>query len=172
MQSSAKIGQLLKYPDQKRNLTKILKRPSQQKETNHVETDEIKRTTAVKCYVRIGKNPVVAVLDSGAAVSIITNKLRKKLELTINGLSKVVVITANGVKQRVFGQIDYVPIGIQNLLVPMKLQVIESSEETLLLGTDFFEKTQAQWNFADKTLGLFYNGDQTIVQTTHTYNDP
>jgi hypothetical protein len=49
MQSSAKIGQMLKYPDQKRNLTKILKRPAQQKETNHVETDATKRTTTAKC---------------------------------------------------------------------------------------------------------------------------
>ncbi|CAG8739219.1 14087_t:CDS:2, partial [Dentiscutata erythropus] len=34
MQASAKIGQLLKYPDQKKNMSKILKRPTQ-KETNH-----------------------------------------------------------------------------------------------------------------------------------------
>ena len=50
--------------------------------------------------------------------------------------------------------------------------MIESPEETLLLGTDFFEKTQAQWDFADKTLKLLYNGNETVVQTTHTYNDP
>src|SRR6185436_3940034 len=89
-----------------------------------------------------------------------------------DGLSKVIVITVNGSRQRALGQIDYVPIAIQNLLVPMKLQVIESPEETLLLETDFFEKTQAQWDFADKTLKLLYNGDETVVQTTHTYNDP
>src|SRR6185295_1031263 len=171
MQSSAKIGQMLKYPGQKKNLTKILKRP-QPKETHHVKTEEVKRTTAAKCYIRIKKNPVVAVLDSGAAVSIITNKLRKKLKLVTDGPSKVIVITTNGSGQRALGQIDYVPIAIQNLLVPMKLQVIESPEETLLLGTDFFEKTQAQWDFADKTLKLLYNGDETVVQTTHTYNDP
>ena len=69
-----------------------------------METDEVKRTTTAKCYVRIRNNPVVAVLDSGATVSIIINKLRKKLELTINGSSKVIVVTANGARQRALGQ--------------------------------------------------------------------
>jgi hypothetical protein len=97
MQSTVTLEHLLKYPDQKRNLTKILKRPMQQKETNHVESNE--KTTAAKCHVRIKRNSVTAVLDSGAAVSIITNSLRKKLDLSIDRASNVVVITANGTRQ-------------------------------------------------------------------------
>ncbi|RHZ89109.1 hypothetical protein Glove_19g437 [Diversispora epigaea] len=108
MQASAKIGQLLKYPEQKRNLTKILKRST--------------------------GNPIAAVLDSGAAVRIINS----------------------------------VEIVIQDLLVPMQLQVIESTEDNLLLGTDFFEKTQFHWNFKDCTLKLTYDNKETIVVTTHS----
>jgi hypothetical protein len=115
---------------------------------------------------------VVVILDSGVAVSIITNRLRKELGLSIDGPSKAVMVIANGTKQRALGQINSVPVAIQTLLVPMKFQVIDSSENTLLLGTDFFEKTQAQWDFVNKTLRLTYNNEQTIVQTTHTHNDP
>src|SRR4051794_14550545 len=50
----------------------------------------------------------------------------------------------------------------------MKLQVIEFTEDNLLLGTDFFEKTQAQWNFKDCTLKLTYNNRGTTVETTHS----
>jgi hypothetical protein len=170
MQSTATLGHLLKYPDQKRNLTKILKRPMQQKETNHVESNE--KTTAAKYHVHIKRNSVTAVLDSGVSVSIITNSLRKKLDLSIDRASNVVVITANGTRQRALGRIDNIPITIQTLLVPMNLQVIDSSKDTLLLRTDWFEKTQAQWNFGDRTLKLVYRGNETIIKTTHTHNTP
>src|SRR5688572_20674369 len=172
LQSTAKLGQMLKYPDQKRNLTKILKRPARQEEAKHVETSSEKRTTAAKCYVRIKGNPVNAVLDSGAAVSIITKSLKNKLGLTINRSLNVIVITANGTRQRALGQIDSVNIAVQNLLVPMKLLVIDSSDDNLLLGTDWFEKTRAQWNFGNRTLRLTYGDNETIVKTTHIHNSP
>jgi hypothetical protein len=171
MQSTAKLGQMLKYPDQKRNLTKILKRPTAPKEAKHVETNE-KRTTAAKCYVQIRQNPVVAVLDSGAAVSIITKSLKNKLGLKVDRESKVIVITANGDRQRALGQINNVNIDVQNLRVPMKLLVIDSADDNLLLGTDWFEKTKAQWNFANRTLKLTYQGEETTVKTTHTHAPP
>lgn len=165
MQSSAKIGQLLKYPDQKKNLTKILKRPTQ---ANLLERDLEKKTTAAKCYVRIKRNPIAAILDSGAAVSIITDKLRRKLGLAIDGPSSIIVITANGTKQRALGEIKSVGIAVEHLLIPMKLQVIESTEENLLLGTDFFEKTQASWSFRDNIIKLTYEDKEAAITTTHS----
>ncbi|CAG8652069.1 3853_t:CDS:2 [Acaulospora morrowiae] len=66
-------GQLLKYTDQRRNFSKILKR---------------------------AKPTVVATLDIGAAVSIITKKLLDKLHLEINEKSTSVIITVNGMRER------------------------------------------------------------------------
>ena len=133
---------MLHYPNQKKNFSKVLKKPII-KETNLVSTDERWRTTAAKCYVWIKGNPIKAVLDSGAAVSIITNKLRRKLGIPIDVDSKVVVITANGIRERALGQINHVNINIQDIQIPMNLQVIDSTEDNLLLGTDWFEKTKA-----------------------------
>ncbi|RHZ46445.1 hypothetical protein Glove_621g43 [Diversispora epigaea] len=81
-----------------------------------------KQTTTAKCYVRIEGNPIAAVLDSGAAVSIITNKLRRRLGLEIDRPSKVIVIVANG-------------IVIQDLLVPMQLQLTYDNKETIVATT-------------------------------------
>ena len=61
----------------------------QQTETNYIddETGSVSivnnSLSAAKCYIRIKGNPLVAVLDSGAATSIITKKLLNKLGLTI-----------------------------------------------------------------------------------------
>ncbi|RHZ81480.1 hypothetical protein Glove_120g231 [Diversispora epigaea] len=145
MASSTKIGQLLKYPDQKRNLIKILRRPTPvytiwdfdiwilnlggrytPASANLLETGIEKRTIAAKCYVRIKKNPIVAVLDSGTAVSIITNKLRQLLKLEITRPSKC------DTRQRALEIIESVGISVQDLLVPMQLQKeseIENNDE-------------------------------------------
>ena len=79
-------------------------------------------------------------LDSGAAVSIITEKLRQQLGLKVNRPSKIVVITANGTKQQALGEIQSVEIVIKTLLVPMKLQVIESTEQNFLLVLIFSKR--------------------------------
>ena len=94
--AKATIGQMLQYPNQRKNLVKILKRSKQPVETNYLTSDDSRKTTAAKYCIRIKGNPVMAILDSGAAVSIMTDKLRRKLRLEIDSLSKTVVITADG----------------------------------------------------------------------------
>ena len=70
-----------------------------------------------------------------------------KLRLSPDSPSETVIITANGIRIRALGQISNLKISIQDLIIPIQLQVIESREETLLLGTDWFEKMKAKWDF-------------------------
>ena len=93
-----------------------------------------------------------------------------KLGLEPDTPSKTVVITANGTRERALGQISNLKIYIQDMIIPIKLQVIESREETLLLGTDWFEKMKAQWNFDTQTLKI-YQGNRTIEIKTSYLSD-
>jgi predicted aspartyl protease len=151
-----------------------LRRPKIQ-ETNYAnqESDEEKdvKSTAVRCYVRIKGNPVVAILDSGAAVSIITKKLMKNLGLTIDETSNTVVVTANGERTRALGQIKRAQIAIQDLLIPISLQVIDSQDETLLLGTDWFRKTHASLDFGTNQIRLRYLAKIITVPITSSANE-
>ena len=160
MQSSAKIGQLLKYPDQKRDIARILRRPPKTQETNYVnrisDEEDSRATTAVKCNIRIRGEPVHAILDSGAAVCVITKVLARKLRLEINKPSNTIVVTADGTRSRALGQIEKVPIAIQSLLVPTTFHVIDSRDETLLLGTDWFKRTRAVLDFNNKSVRLTF----------------
>src|SRR5260364_235263 len=134
-------GQLLQYPNQWRNLAKALRRKkAPSTKANHLQTNNSHKTVAMRCHVRIKGNPVVAILDSGAAVSIITKKLMDKIGLEIDQPSRTVVVTANGNRTKALGIVTNVKITIQDLIIPIRLQVIESQEETLLLGTDWFSK--------------------------------
>lgn len=162
----ATVGQMLQYPNQRRNLAQILRRPlaAQEpqetqmtqgaQETHVVNFSDNPRTTAAHCYIRIKGNPIRAVLDSGAAVSIITKKLMDKLKLKIDKPSSTVVITATGTRTRALGQIEDVKIAIQDILLPSTFQVIESADETLLLGNDWFHRAQARIHFDEQRLLL------------------
>ena len=86
--------------------------------------------------------------------------------------SKTVVITANGTRARALGQITSLKVFIQDMIVPVTLQIIESREETLLLGTDWLDYMKANWNFRDRTLQISYKGKTIVIGTTHHANIP
>ena len=100
-QAQATYGQLLQYPNQCKNLAQTMKRGNAPiSEANHVELGPKRKTVAMRCHVNIKGQPVVAILDSGAAVSIITARLMKRLGLKINKESKTIVITANRARKK------------------------------------------------------------------------
>ena len=151
---------------------KILKRFKQPVETNYLTSDDSRKTTAAKYCIRIKGNPVMAILDSGAAVSIMTDKLRRKLRLEIDALSKTIIITADGTRARVLGQITSLKVFIQNMVVLVTLQIIESRKETLLLGTNWLDYMKANWNFRNRTLQIFYKGKTIVIGITYHANIP
>ncbi|CAG8827070.1 4206_t:CDS:1, partial [Cetraspora pellucida] len=159
---SATLGQLLQYPNQRKNLAGILRRPLPPHEANLLNSETTRRTTAARCYVRIHNNPVIAVLDSGAAISIMSSKLRHKLGLEINDNSITTVIMATSARAKTLGRVKDVEITIQDVRVPIFLQIIEFPEETLLLETDWFQKANAQLYFDSQKLRI--SNDEKAVE--------
>ncbi|CAG8760906.1 14149_t:CDS:2, partial [Cetraspora pellucida] len=85
---------------------KKLPNTQQEKEDQEIENPIVttQRTTAARCNVRIYDNPVIAVLDSGAVVSIMSSKLQYKLELEINDKAITMVIMATGAHAKTLGR--------------------------------------------------------------------
>lgn len=50
--TSVTVGQILQYPNQRKNLAKILKRLTMTKETNFLNPEEQRHTTAAWCFIR------------------------------------------------------------------------------------------------------------------------
>ena len=63
------------------------------KEANYATSKETTLTTAAKCEVQVEGEPLSVVIDSGAAASILTEKLMKRLGYSIGRSSKLVIIT-------------------------------------------------------------------------------
>lgn len=101
--------------------------------------------------MKIAGQRIKAVIDTGAASNVISNTLATKLGLEIQESSNIIFKIANGKKVPALGTIK-VNIEIQDKNIPIRLQVIDSKVETLLLGTEWFAKEKAKINFEKKIL--------------------
>jgi len=112
----------------------------------------------MKCEVYVGKEAVTAIVDSGAATSIITKSLMKKLNYAPDQSSKLVIVTANGARIKALGEISNLPININHMKIPTNVQVLESKDDVLILGNDWLSKVKASLDWHDQTLTIHFKG--------------
>ena len=166
--------QHMKYPSiAQRGLVRAMRR-TREKETNYVgqsSDEEIpvnKQTTAAKCELYIGKEPITAVVDSGAATSLMTSTLAENLGFIPDQPSRMVIVTANGTRVKALGVISKLPINISHKLIRSPVQVITSNDNVLILGNDWLERVQSIINYNDKTLTIKHQGRTMKIPITFT----
>ena len=135
-------------------------------------SEEETPTTAAKCEFHINQQPVIAVIDSGAAVSIMTTAMMKTLKLTIDGPSEYVIKTANGTRVRSLGEIQDLPLKVRNLIIKTNVQIIESSDSVFILGNNWMRKVNAALDWNKKMLTIRYNRRSTTVPVIFTLPKP
>ena len=86
----------MKYPDQKQSILRAYQKPVKEDPMVTMADKDDEKTMSIRCYVKIKSNPIKAIINTGAAISIITRSLMKKLNLKIEEASKIIVIIANG----------------------------------------------------------------------------
>ena len=102
-------------------------------------------------------NPVEVILNSGAAACIISTSLAEKLKLKPDKSSDIMVITADGQRKRSLGVITNTPLIIQGAQFTVDLQLIESTQDTLLLGINWFKTFDARIFFDQDKIQLKIN---------------
>jgi len=108
--------------------------------------------SAVRAIVRVKGILMIAVLDTGANVSIIILPVVKKLRLTMGMPDGSKIIAVDQTKKNVISIIRDAPFSIQDARVPVNLLVIDASEDNLLLGTDWIDRYQADLSFHKREL--------------------
>ena len=114
-----------------------------EKEANFVESDEDNTTTAAKVTLRINGRAQTAIVDSGAATSIITKALLNKLDCRIDRPSKLIVVTANGARTKSLGIVSNLLVTIGKINISTSFQVLESKDEVLILGNEWLREANA-----------------------------
>src|SRR4051812_18166020 len=107
-------------PRYRAGLAKATRR-SREKEANLAESDE-EPTSAAKCTLKIGRKAQTAIIDSGAATSIVTKVLLDRLGYDIDRPSKMIVVSANGVRTRSLGIVDNLPVILGKIVIPTSFQ--------------------------------------------------
>jgi len=104
--------------------------------------------------VKIFDHFVVALIDSGSGLSVISERLVRKLRLKIENLDRgqnSILIAANGSPINVKGKVS-ICIKLGGLSVPFDCLVVENLSQNLILGVDFLESTKALINWEERTV--------------------
>jgi len=108
--------------------------------------------------MRYNLNPVETILDSGAAACIISTILASKLKIKPDKASDILVETADGKRKRSLEIITSVPLILQGVKFSVDLQMIESIQDTLLLGINWFKAFDARIYFDQDKLRVKIDG--------------
>jgi predicted aspartyl protease len=120
----------------------------------------------------LNKNPINAIVDSGADLSVITTPLAKKLGLKITLGGKDTIVTVDGQRRNVHGNVTAAKIQIQDKLVPIDLLVVDSNRDNLLLGMDWIMTHKANLLFTEMKLEFQMQGRKFRIPITVEYTAP
>ena len=119
-------------------------------------SDQNSLTTAVRCNLHVDGIPVSVVIDSGAATSIMTRKLMKRLDYSIDQPSNLVIVTANRTKMHSLGQVSALPLKIKNFTIEIPVQILDSTDEVFILGNDWLRRMKANLDWDNSELSIKY----------------
>ncbi|GBC54389.2 enzymatic polyprotein, putative [Rhizophagus irregularis DAOM 181602=DAOM 197198] len=120
-----------------------------------------RKTTAMKADLEIENQIVSVIIDTGAAISVITDKLRRKLGIPILGKSKFRCTIANGEKIEALGKVRIIIRYEDELEIEKEVEVIDSSED-LILENDIWKKLNVSIDFENKEMRIERH-EETIV---------
>ncbi|RHZ53015.1 hypothetical protein Glove_452g36 [Diversispora epigaea] len=137
----------------RKSFFEALRKPKE-KEIKLADQEYSLKTTALKCNVAVGVYTVPTIVDSGAAISIITRDAMKQLGYEIEEASKSIILPATGKKTQPLGVIHDLPITIQGQTIPINVEVIDAATYSLLLENNWLMKANASYNWSDQELTL------------------
>src|SRR6266540_183661 len=153
-------GQLLEYPEHRAALETALNLSKDQINITE-EYERPPQYTPIKVYTRIKGNAILAILDTGACMSVVTKPLAVALGLRWKPSTRMDVIAVDGKLQAAVGVVDGIPVVIAEAQTYIPLQVINSASKILLLGTDWLDKYKADVLSSTRKL-RFVSQEKTI----------
>src|SRR6201988_1087144 len=132
----------------------------------------ISHTTPVKCNIRLRNRPYQAIIDSGAAISMIAHQTVKELDLKIEQASTSLIVTATGTSTRPLGIIRDLPVEIEGVTIPITVEVVPATSYSLLLGNDWSKKVGASYNWNNSCYSFKWKNKKISVPTTYESNHP
>lgn len=106
-------------------------------------------------------------IDTGAAVNVITNEVKEDLGLKIVKGSRVRCVLANGDKIASKGK-TMLELEIGENIVPIEVEVIEANGYEIIIGNETLQEVNANIDFKDKVVTLEIDGDTLEIPVSCT----
>src|SRR5437763_1875481 len=117
--------------------------------------------------VEIKKISVEVIIDTGAAVSVVTNQFLEKLGIDIEESSDMYILDVNGRKKRALGIVKDIQITVQQKCkTKLKMQVTDSNTYQVILGNDWLINVYGIINIPAEEIVL---GDEELGITIKVY---
>jgi len=166
------FGQLLDIPEVDTQMRTYLNQKDQQVNIN--ESPNVK--AAARIYVSVKNNPIHAIVDSGAGMSIISLNLLRQLQIKMDPNTNISVKGLLGPAKGFCGTAK-IPIRIQDAIFTFNMFVLETPEkqQTFLLGNDWCTHYAANLNYKTQiitleTAGRKYQVEYTISNEKQNYH--
>src|SRR5436309_13993726 len=104
--------------------------------------------------MREWKEKSEAIIDSGAEITAMSRRLMEKLGYKIEEPSNIIIKSANDQKERSLGRIRRVKILLGGEEVITNLEIIENSDELLILGNDWINKNVKNLNINNEEMEI------------------
>ena len=122
------------------------------------------RTSVVRVHCKVHGMPVVAVIDSGASTSVMSQAVARKLQhLHRLEETSVTFLTASGLPEKPWGILRDVPVQVGKLEMSMDVPVVAARNYDLLLGNDWLLQSCCQMCWDSRTL--------RVMVTPHEYDE-
>ena len=145
----------------------------QKKENNNKEREVYEiRTMATRCNIKVNGKEIEAIIDTGAGPNVISKRMMEKLRMEIKNenTSNGIIIGIEGKGMAALGKIQII-IQIEGLFMPVKLQVIDSKRNILILGNNILGKLNANINYGEKILTIEKENEVRKVPIWHNRNE-
>ncbi|OMH78985.1 DNA damage-inducible protein 1 [Zancudomyces culisetae] len=114
-------------------------------ELNEIQVQE-RKTSNCRIMVQVFGQKLWAVVDTGAACSVVTYNLMEGWGLDMDSKSGLTLVTADGKRHNTLGRLSQVPLMIASFILPVNLIVMSRNDDTLILGTDWLLQHKASLN--------------------------
>src|SRR6266542_3575877 len=133
---------------------------------------ETRTTQALKAYIKLKGTPLPVLLDTGASISAISKDLAQKLQLKVKANDEIRVLPLGGnPKVKVIGLVREAPLSVQHIRTPGTLYVVEGTEIILILGTDWFDRYQADIRRSDNKIEITHQGEKAQLNLLFKKNN-
>ena len=111
------------------------------------------------------------IIDSGASVSLISDKLIRELNIPIIEKSNISFVMANGIRVASKGKVEIIMEINENTEIIIKVDVIESLEKELIIGNDILGEKKGIINYDKKILIIEENNKKIKIPIEYEENN-